>query len=151
MKFAGWTVLLCTLVFVLILRWPVAEANAGASKVGSRFSCRVTGVHDGDGPIYCAGGPKIRLTAVAARETDGSCSPGHPCPKASAEAATRALDKLTRGQVLNCEKTGTSYSRVTAWCWRSDGVEINCALVRGGTAAYWPKYDRARRMCGGRI
>jgi endonuclease YncB( thermonuclease family) len=113
----------------------------------SVFLCTVTGVHDGDGPIYCAGGPKVRLTAVTARELDGTCSPGHPCPAATAQEARAALDRLTRGRTLRCEQTGTSYKRVTAWCWRADGREINCEMVRSGTAACWRKYDGDRRLC----
>ena len=35
----------------------------------------------------------------------------------------------------------------TDWCWRDDGVELNCAMVKSGTALRWPKYDRERRLC----
>jgi endonuclease YncB( thermonuclease family) len=111
------------------------------------FSCTVTGVHDGDGPIYCAEGVKIRLTAIAARELDESCNAGHPCPAASGSSASAALDRLTRGQVLRCEATGMSYSRVTAWCWRSDGIELNCAMVQEGMAAPWRRHDPDGRLC----
>jgi endonuclease YncB( thermonuclease family) len=111
------------------------------------FTCTVTKVHDGDGPIWCAEGPKVRLTAIAARELDGKCSAGHPCPSASGQQAHQALWRLARGQKLTCEATGTSYSRVTAWCWRPDGVELNCAMVKSGTVLRWEKFDRRRRMC----
>lgn len=117
------------------------------------FTCNVTRVHDGDGPIWCAehdqdGKPiKIRLHAVAARELDETCRPGHPCPAASGAEARQALAQLTLGRVLQCEATGTSYRRVTAWCWREDGVELNCAMVTSGTALRWDRYDRERRLC----
>lgn len=111
------------------------------------FTCTVTKVHDGDGPIWCAEGPKVRLHAVAARELDETCSPGHPCPDASGADARRALQKLAGGQRLRCEATGTSYDRITAWCWREDGVELNCAMVKAGQALRWEKFDRDRRMC----
>jgi endonuclease YncB( thermonuclease family) len=104
-------------------------------------------VHDGDGPIYCAEGPKIRLTAVAARELDESCSPGHPCPDASGAEAKAELTRLASGHVLTCEKTGMSYKRTTAWCWREDGLELNCAMVRSGKALAWPKFDPGNRLC----
>ncbi|PWG03992.1 nuclease [Sphingosinicella humi] len=113
-----------------------------------RFSCTVTTVHDGDGPIWCAEGPKIRLTAIAARELDETCSPGHPCPSATGAAAQAALEDLALGHVLQCQKTGTSYGRVTAWCWREDGLELNCAMVEGGWALRWDKFDPDDRMCG---
>ncbi len=125
----------------------------GAQPAKQSFTCTVTSVHDGDGPVRClergADGKaiKIRLTAIAARELDGTCSPGHPCPSASGQQAQQALWRLARGQKLSCEATGTSYSRVTAWCWRQDGVELNCAMVKSGTALRWDKFDRQRRMC----
>lgn len=40
---------------------------------GVSFSCTPIAVWDGDGPIWCAEGPRIRLAGVAAREIDGSC------------------------------------------------------------------------------
>ena len=122
--------------------------RAGSSGKGSAtFSCTVTKVHDGDGPIWCAEGLKVRLTAISARELDGSCAPGHPCPSASGQQAQQALWRLARGQRLRCEATGTSYRRVTAWCWRPVGVELNCAMLKSGTVVRWDKFDRHRRMC----
>jgi len=58
---------------------------------GQSFECTPTRVWDGDGPIWCAEGPRVRLSGIAAREMDGTCSAGHPCPKATAEAARDAL------------------------------------------------------------
>ena len=121
----------------------VAESPQGAEL----FTCTVIGVHDGDGPIYCAEGPKIRLTAIAARELDETCSPGHPCPDTSGASARDALTRLATGQTLSCEATGTSYSRITAWCWTPAGVELNCAMVQGGYAVRWEKFDPSGRMC----
>lgn len=115
--------------------------------VDDRITCTVVRVHDGDGPIWCAEGPRIRLTAIAARELDESCNPHHPCPAASGASAKAALTKLAMGKVLQCEPTGRSYGRTTAWCWRPDGVELNCAMVQGGWAARWDRYDPDRRMC----
>ena len=135
-------------VFSVVLAWPEAGTAVKATPAtGERFSCTVTKVHDGDGPIWCAEGPRIRLTAIAARELDETCSPGHPCPGASGASAQQALERLALGRTLQCEKTGTSYNRVTAWCWRGDGVELNCAMVEGGWAARWDRYDPHNRMC----
>ena len=117
--------------------------------MGEIFSCKVEGVHDGDGPIYCDSGLKIRLTAIAARELDGTCTEGHPCPASSAEAATLALTRLVEGQTLTCEATGTTYGRVAAWCWREDGREVNCEMVRSGTALHWVRFDPEMHICGG--
>ena len=144
---------LCSTAFVSPA---VGSAKPAAHKQGKAvhvFTCNVTRVHDGDGPIWCAergpaGKPiKIRLHAVAARELDGTCSPGHPCPAATGVAAQRALEKLALGKTLRCKATGTSYNRVTAWCWTRTGVELNCAMVKSGTALRWAKFDRDRRLC----
>ena len=143
---------------------PTANKPAAAAKV---FACNVTRVHDGDGPIWCAeqgldGKPiKIRLQAVAAREMPseetlrgsdakgayGTCLPGHPCPRASAAAAKAELARLAVGQRLRCEATGSSYERVTAWCWTPAGVQLNCAMVKSGTTLRWARFDRDRRLC----
>ncbi|GGB55743.1 hypothetical protein GCM10010833_08070 [Blastomonas aquatica] len=48
---------------------------------GQSFVCTPTVVWDGDGPIWCAEGPRIRLSGIAAREMDGSCSPAIPARK----------------------------------------------------------------------
>ena len=122
--------------------------DAGARMTEGMFPCHVTSVYDGDGPIHCAEGPKVRLSAIAAREMDGSCRPGHPCPSASARDAKAALERLALGQTLRCEQSGTSYDRVTAWCWRPDGTQLNCAMVEGGYAARWARYDVGNRLCG---
>ena len=55
---------------------------------GTAFPCTPTRVWDGDGPIHCAEGPKVRLAGKATREVrwtgsamvDSGCNRGHPCP-----------------------------------------------------------------------
>jgi endonuclease YncB( thermonuclease family) len=128
-------------------RTPARSSFKSAKPEADTFPCTVTKVHDGDGPIWCAEGPKIRLTAIAAREMDETCSPGHPCPAASGAEAQQELESLATGHVLQCEKTGTSYKRVTAWCWREDGLELNCAMVMSGKALAWKRYDPDDRLC----
>lgn len=115
---------LAAAVFAVIFFWLAEAPNAAhtqavpssrsAKPEAELFPCTVTKVHDGDGPIWCAEGPKLRLTAIAAREMDETCSPGHPCPSVSGAEAQRELESLATGHVLQCEKTGTSYKRVTA-------------------------------------
>lgn len=58
---------------------------------GQAFICTPVRVWDGDGPVWCREGPRIRLAGIAAREIDGSCRKGHPCPRASGIAARDAL------------------------------------------------------------
>lgn len=156
--------------FATTLAWPVLTDRPGptleaiepaARETGSRptepsarsggsptevFLCPVAAVTDGDS-LRCRDGTRVRLHAIAARERDGGCSLGHPCPAASAEQAALALQRLATGATLQCERTGSSFDRVTAICWTATGVEVNCALVRQGVVALWDRYDRQRRLC----
>ncbi len=50
---------------------PATQVSAGA-----RFSCTPIKVYDGDGPIWCAEGLRVRLAGIAAREMSGECRPG---------------------------------------------------------------------------
>ena len=147
-------------VFLLLVAFAIGLANdwlspatsppsPPAAKItsGTSFTCTATKVHDGDGPIHCAEGPKVRLQAIAAREIDESCRRGHPCPAASGAAARAALEKLAVGQVLTCEATGDSYNRVTAWCRTAAGIDLSCAMVQGGYALRWERYDPENRLC----
>ena len=72
----------------------LALLAAAAVPAGKAFACTPVAVYDGDGPIWCAEGPKIRETGIAAREVDGTCRPNQPCPKVSAERSRDALVKL---------------------------------------------------------
>ena len=110
------------------------------------LACQVASVHDGDS-LRCRDGLRIRLHAVAAREKDETCAPGHPCPAASAAAATQALKRLTEGRALACRSIGRSYDRVTAVCWTPEGTEVNCAMIRSGTTVIWPRYNRQSPIC----
>lgn len=109
------------------------------------FACDVDYVNDGD-TLRCSDGTRVRLHAIAARETDNSCSPGHPCPTASAATSTAALRRLAGSRIV-CDRTGSSYERVTAICWNSGGVEINCAMVESGAAVVWDRFNRQRAIC----
>jgi len=61
------------------------------------FTCTPTHVWDGDGPVWCAEGPRIRIAGIAAREMDGSCRTNQPCPDATAIEARDALVQLMGG------------------------------------------------------
>lgn len=127
-----------------------AEAPAAPAETyevpSDRFLCNVSRITDGD-TLRCSDGTRIRLHAVAARESDETCKPGHPCPSASAASATAMLSQLASGQMLQCEQTGTSYGRVTAVCWNQQNTEINCAMVNSGTTLIWPKFNSQRAIC----
>ena len=109
------------------------------------FTCTIASITDGD-TFRCAelevNGKQIRvrLSGVAAREKDGSCTAGHPCPDASPDAATAALKALTEGKPLQCRQVGTTYSRRAAFCSLPGGKDLSCAMVEGGTVAKWDKH-----------
>lgn len=141
-----------------------AAARPGPAIVerGDRFACTPRKLWDGDGPIHCAEGPKVRLAGIAAREMDGGCKPGHPCPAATAESARRTLagllgrttgraptgHLLVEGPVLECRSEGSAKgSRTAAWCISPKAGDINCAMVASGTAVKWDRYWRDHR-CG---
>lgn len=127
---------------------------------GQAFQCTPTRVWDGDGPIWCAEGPRIRLSGIAAREMDGSCSLGHPCPNANPVDARDALVKLVgnvigqtreghilvRGPTMACRSDGgAGGNRTAAFCVSPQSGDISCKMVAGGWAAKWQKYWRNHR------
>lgn len=124
----------------------LGPSTPAAPMAGADFTCRVSKVNDGD-TLRCADGTRVRLHAVAARESDNSCSPNHPCPTASAASATQALTNLAAGQTLSCLETGQSYNRITAICWTPQGVEINCAMIQSGTTVVWDRFNRENPIC----
>jgi endonuclease YncB( thermonuclease family) len=124
---------------------------------GDAFTCTPVKLWDGDGPIQCAEGPKVRLAGIAAREMDGSCSPGHPCPEASAQDARDTLagllgrttgtastgHLLIEGPALQCLSEGSGKgSRTAAWCVSPDAGDLSCAMVASGMAEKWDRYWR---------
>lgn len=124
-----------------------AQADPYVTQAPShRFLCNVSSITDGD-TLRCSDGTRVRLHAVAARESDETCSPGHPCPSASGAAATAMLTQLAGGQTLRCEQTGTTYNRIAAICRNEQDTEINCAMVNSGTAVVWPRYNAERAIC----
>lgn len=125
-------------------------ALAAAVPIGA-FTCTPIAVWDGDGPIWCAEGPRIRLAGIAAREIDGSCRRGHPCPRTSGIEARDALVQLlggaagkTRdghvrvsGPTLACRSYGLDrYRRTIATC-RQGHHDIGDILVRRRVAIAW--------------
>lgn len=127
---------------------------------GETFTCTPTRVWDGDGPVWCAEGPRLRLAGVAAREMDGTCRSNQPCPLASAEAARDALVSLlgrpagrsaeghvlVDGPSLSCVSEGSAGgSRTAAWCTSPAIGDLSCALVATKTVLVWDRYWRGHR------
>lgn len=140
----------------LVLIW----LSAAIIPAGETFNCTPIAVWDGDGPVWCAEGPRIRLAGIAARESDGTCRSNQPCPSATAEAARSALVNLLgkptgtgrdghiliEGPTLVCRSEGgAGGNRTAAWCTSPTVGDISCAMVNGGWAMRWPKYWREHR------
>lgn len=122
---------------------------------GQTFTCTPTHVWDGDGPVWCAEGPHLRIAGIAAREMDDTCRSNQPCPSASAVEARGALVGLlggprgtiptghvvVRGQRLTCRSEGSAGgSRTAAWCRLPSGADLSCAMIRTGTVLRWDRY-----------
>lgn len=135
----------------------LTAANVVAIPIGQGFACTPTQIWDGDGPVWCAEGPRIRLAGIAAREIDGSCRPGHPCPDADPAASRDALVRLVgrpvgigpnghvlvAGPTMRCVSTGSAGGdRTGAWCTSPKSGDISCAMVRGRWAARWLRHWR---------
>ena len=139
---------------------PPADAPAQVVAATLTFKCTPIAVWDGDGPIWCAEGPKVRIAGVAARELDGSCKTNQPCPSV---AAVDARDRLVRllggkkgilrdGHIAGRSATMTCFSdgsaggaRTAAWCTSPRFGDLSCAAIREGGAVRWPRYWRDHR------
>lgn len=119
---------------------------------GQTFDCTPVRVWDGDGPLWCAEGPKVRIARIASREMDGTCRSGHPCPAASAKSARDALVALVgtpigrsaqghilvRGPRLRCVSDGLGKAdRTAAWCTLPDGTDLGNRMLATGTVIPW--------------
>lgn len=134
--------------------WPLFARSPGSVPIvpaGRAFDCTAIAVWDGDGPIWCAEGPRVRLAGIAARELDNSCRPHHPCPAAGGVAARDALVTLLGGPrgalrtghirvgpiLLSCRSTGWAKGdRTAARCTRA-GRDLATQLTAAGVAARW--------------
>ena len=127
---------------------------------GAAFTCTPEAAWDGDGPIWCKEGPRIRLGGIAAREIDESCATRHPCPSASGVAARDHLAGLLgtvqgiaatghvriSGAPLQCVSQGSAGdNRTAAFCRSPESGDISCAMVHDGYAVRWDGYWGAQR------
>lgn len=145
---------LATLTYTNASSTPIVSA-------GETFRCTPTAVYDGDGPIWCAEGPKVRIAGVAAREMDGTCRPNQPCPAVGAvdardrlvallggpKGSLRTGHVLVRAATMTCASDGSAGgSRTAAWCKSPAFGDLSCAVVRAGGAIRWARYWR-RHQC----
>jgi endonuclease YncB( thermonuclease family) len=127
---------------------------------GTTFTCTPTAVWDGDGPVWCAEGPKIRIAGIAAREIDETCRSNQPCPAVSGAEARERLVRLLGGArgrtsdghvlvhsaTMSCHSDGSAGgSRTAAWCSSPAFGDLSCAAIRAGGAIKWARYWRNHR------
>lgn len=139
----------------MLLTLLLAAAHPFIVPAGQIFTCTPTRVWDGDGPLWCAEGPRIRLSGIAARETNGSCRTNQPCPRATAEAARSALVRLVgtptgtsreghilvAGPALTCRSLGNGKGeRTAAWCTSPRHGDLSCAMLATRTVLRWKRY-----------
>ena len=144
---------ICAIFATMLVQSAYSQAEP-APPPSIAFTCVAVAVWDGDGPILCRDGGKVRLSGINAREMDGYCRVGHPCPAAGAIVARDALVQLLGGKsgvtrdghitlrpvVLKCQVTGGSYGRITAFCRAPNVGDLSCALLASGTVAKWPRF-----------
>jgi endonuclease YncB( thermonuclease family) len=138
----------------------ILAAALAVIPAGTTFACTPTRVWDGDGPVWCAEGPRLRLAGIAAREYDDTCRSNQPCPKTTAEDARRALVDLLGRQIgvapqghilvtgprLRCISNGSAgHGRTGAWCVSPTKGDLSCAMVNTGTVLRWARYWRRHR------
>lgn len=127
---------------------------------GQVFQCTPIRVWDGDGPIWCSEGPRVRLSGIAAKEIDGTCKAGHPCPEADPIKSRDALATLigsrvgtsreghilVQGPTMSCRSDGSAGgNRTAAFCYSPKSGDLSCAMIRNGWAAKWNRYWRKHK------
>lgn len=132
----------------------------GIVPAGDNFECTPIRVWDGDGPIWCAEGPHVRLSGIAAKEMDETCNVNQPCPDATAIEARDGLVRLigqatgasseghvlVRGPTMRCVSVGgAGGTRTAAWCVSPKGGDLSCAMVQSGLALRWKRYWKGHR------
>lgn len=144
----------------LVVMLSILLATVLVVPAGETFACTPTHVWDGDGPVWCAEGPRVRLSGIAAREIDGNCRSNQPCPAAAAEEARDTLvaligepygrgpngHVLVNGPTMTCVSVGSGGGdRTAAWCVSPRGGDLSCAMVASGTALRWDRYWAGHR------
>lgn len=115
------------------------------------FHCTVTRVHDGDGPLWCANGIKIRVAGIQAPDFEGAepcrrARSGYDCSGVRAARSQKIVERLTLRKTLVCQPVDRSYARVVARCTLPDGRSLSCAILAAGAATRWDSYWRRYRM-----
>lgn len=109
------------------------------------FLCAVLSVYDGDGPIRCATGEKVRVAGIQAPDFQKAepCRRkrvGYVCDDVRARQSQRIAASMLMGRRLICRSVDRSWGRVVAACSLPDGRDLSCALISAGAAVRWDSY-----------
>ncbi len=93
------------------------------------FICDVVRVHDGDAPLWCRSGEKVRVAGIQAPDFKNAEPCRRPdarrtnyrCDDHAAARSQRIVSSLVLGKRLSCQPVGKSYNRVVARCTLPDG------------------------------
>lgn len=159
-RFAGSSVALALIGTVVLLVNPVEPGHAArlapgpsansntspspspTAKPSGVAGASVSGTaHVLDGDTIDLGGVRIRLEGIDAPETGQTCGRKWVGTWSCGAAATNVLEKLTLGQDVTCNSTGTDkYGRMLGIC-RAGAIELNAEMVRQGYAWAFVKYS----------
>ena len=118
------------------------------------FTCDVVRVHDGDGPLWCRSGEKVRVAGIQAPDFQSaepcrrpvSLRAAYTCDDRAAARSQGIMSSLVMGKQLTCQPKGKSYSRIVARCTLPDGRSLSCAAIAAGAAIRWERFWRRYRM-----
>lgn len=113
--------------------------------------CSVVKVHDGDGPLWCANGVKIRIAGIQAPDYENAepcrkSRSAYVCSDVAANRSQRIVSGLVLHRTLTCRPVDHSYNRVVARCNLPDGRSLSCATIAAGAATRWDSYWRRYHM-----
>lgn len=96
-----------------------------------------------DGDTLDVDGERVRLEGVDAPEMAQTCTRDGGTRWACGREAQDALERMTRGQVVVCDRTGQDkYRRTLALCYVA-GESLNAELIKAGLARAFVKYSNA--------
>ena len=119
--------------------------------LAASFACHVVKVHDGDGPIWCANGIKVRVAGVQAPDYEDTTPcrehrAEYTCSDAEADRSRDITVSIVLHKTMTCQPVGKSYKRVVARCTLEDGRSLSCALIAHGAAVKWDRWWRKYHM-----
>jgi endonuclease YncB( thermonuclease family) len=118
------------------------------------FPCTVPRVHDGDGPLWCSSGIKVRVAGIQAPDFTRA-EPwrrpdvrrvNHTCDDRAEARSQHIVERLVLNQTVACQPMGKSYKRVVARCTLPDERSLSCATIAAGAAVRWDRYWRRYGM-----